>query len=174
VGLTVLSVAALGYRSQTRFGAALQAARDAPARAAASGLRVGWLRYRVFVESAVLAGLAGGLFAAHKGAVFPSSASVGTSVDALLVVLMGGVHWVWGALAGSVLLTAVQAELGRNFDYWRGALGLLVMLLMVLAPSGLGGLLQRRRHGILSKSLQKTELLVLLNKGLNAKKAPKP
>jgi hypothetical protein len=87
---------------------------------------------------------------------------------------MGGVHWVWGALAGSVLLTAVQAELGRNFDYWRGALGLLVMLLMVLAPSGLGGLLQRRRHGILSKSLQKTELLVLLNKGLNAKKAPKP
>jgi branched-chain amino acid transport system permease protein len=171
VGLTVLSVAALGYLSQTRFGAALQAARDAPARAAASGLRVGWLRYRVFVESAVLAGLAGGLFAAHKGAVFPSSASVGTSVDALLVVLIGGVHWVWGALAGSVLLTAVQAELGRNFDYWRGALGLLVMLLMVLAPSGLGGLLRRKTHG---KTLSKTELLVPINKGLRAKKAPKP
>jgi branched-chain amino acid transport system permease protein len=34
----------------------------------------------------------------------------------------------------------VQAELGRHFAYWRGALGLLVMLLMVLAPSGLGGL----------------------------------
>ncbi len=141
--LTLLSVAALHYTSQTRFGAALQAARDAPARAAASGLQVAWLKYRIFVESAVLAGLAGGLFAAHKGAVFPSAASVGTSVDALLVVLMGGVHWVWGALVGSTLLTLVQAELGRSFDYWRGALGLLVMLLMVLAPSGLGGVLAR-------------------------------
>jgi branched-chain amino acid transport system permease protein len=138
-GIALLSVAALGYSSQTRFGAALQAARDAPARAAASGLPVGWLRYRAFVESAVLAGLAGGLFAAHKGAVFPSSASVGMSVDALLVTLLGGVHWVWGALMGSALLTVVQAELGRSFAYWRGALGLLVMLLMVWAPTGLGG-----------------------------------
>jgi branched-chain amino acid transport system permease protein len=138
-GIALLSVAALGYSSQTRFGAALQASRDAPARAAASGLPVGWLRYRAFVESAVLAGLAGGLFAAHKGAVFPSSASVGMSVDALLVTLLGGVHWVWGALMGSALLTVVQAELGRSFAYWRGALGLLVMLLMVWAPSGLGG-----------------------------------
>ncbi len=144
--ITLLSVAALAWLSQTRFGAALQAARDAPQRAAASGLRVGWLRYRVFVESAVLAGLAGGLFAAHKGAVFPSSASVGTSVDVLLVTLIGGVHWLWGAVVGSVLLTTVQAELGRNFAYWRGALGLLVMLLMVLAPSGVGGWLGQRWH----------------------------
>jgi branched-chain amino acid transport system permease protein len=168
-GLALLAVLALGYTSQTRFGAALQAARDVPARAAASGLRVGWLRYRVFVESAVLAGLAGGLFAAHKGAVFPSAASVGTSVDALLVVLMGGVHWVWGALAGSVLLTTVQAELGRNFEYWRGALGLLVMLLMVLAPSGLGGLLTQRQRRLLSKE----ELLAQYNTGLVAQKAAK-
>ena len=91
--------------------------------------------------------MAGGLFAAHKGAVFPSAASVGMSVDALLVVLIGGVHWVWGALAGSVLLTVVQAELGRSFAYWRGALGLLVMLLMVVAPSGLGGLVGRWKNG---------------------------
>jgi branched-chain amino acid transport system permease protein len=31
------------------------------------------------------------------------------------------------------------AELGRSFDYWRGALGLFVMLIMVLSPSGLLG-----------------------------------
>ncbi|MGA8516188.1 MAG: ABC transporter permease [Burkholderiaceae bacterium] len=174
VFLALLSVAVLGTTSQTRFGAALQAARDAPERAAASGLRVGWLRYRVFVESAVLAGLAGGLFAAHKGAVFPSAASVGTSVDALLVVLIGGVHWVWGALAGSVLLTAVQAELGRSFTYWRGALGLLVMLLMVLAPSGLGGLLHQWQRKSSSAMLPKEELLTSTMNGLQANKAGKP
>jgi branched-chain amino acid transport system permease protein len=174
VFLALLSVAVLGYSSQTRFGAALQAARDAPERAAASGLAVGWLRYRAFVESAVVAGLAGGLFAAHKGAVFPSAASVGSSVDALLVVLIGGVHWVWGALMGSVLLTAVQAELGRSFTYWRGALGLLVMLLMVLAPSGLGGVLRQWQRRLHTKTLLKEELLTLLNKGLQPEKAGKP
>jgi branched-chain amino acid transport system permease protein len=174
VFLAVLSVAVLGYSSQTRFGAALQAARDAPERAAASGLAVGWLRYRVFVESAVLAGLAGGLFAAHKGAVFPSAASVGTSVDALLVVLIGGVHWLWGALAGSVLLTAVQAELGRSFTYWRGALGLLVMLLMVLAPSGLGGLLKTWQRPSAPSMLLKKELLTSTMHGLQPNKEGKP
>jgi branched-chain amino acid transport system permease protein len=147
VGLALLSVWALGRLSQSSFGAALQAVRDAPQRAAASGLPVGGIKYRMFVESAVLAALAGGLFAAHKGAVFPSASSVSTSVDALLVVLLGGVHQLWGAAVGSALLTWVGAELGSSVawlrDYWRGALGLFVMLIMVLSPSGLLGLLQK-------------------------------
>lgn len=141
-GLALLSIWALGRLSRSSFGAALQAVRDAPQRAAASGLPVGWIKYRIFVESAVLAGLAGGLFAAHKGAVFPSVASVATSVDALLVVLLGGVHQLWGAAAGSVVLVWAGAELGSGFEYWRGALGLFVMLIMVLSPSGLLGWLQ--------------------------------
>jgi branched-chain amino acid transport system permease protein len=117
--------------------------RDAPQRAAASGLAVSWIKYRIFVQSAVLAGLAGGLFAAHKGSVFPSVASVATSLDALLVVLLGGMHQLWGVVAGSAALVWAGAELGRGFDYWRGALGLFVMVIMVLSPSGLLGLMQK-------------------------------
>lgn len=136
-GLALLSVWALRRLGRSVMGAGLQAVRDAPLRSAASGLPGAWLKYRVFVESAVLAGLAGGLFAAHKGAVFPSLASVATSVDALLVVLLGGVHQLWGAVAGSALLTYVSAELGREVTYWRGLLGVFIMLIMVAAPSGL-------------------------------------
>ena len=139
--LALLSVLALRFLSQSVLGAALQAGRDAPLRAAASGLLVGWLKYRVFVESAVLAGLAGGLFAAHKGAVFPSLAAVSTSVDALLVVLLGGVHQLWGAVVGSLVLTYAGAELGREVTYWRGLLGVFIMLIMVASPSGLLALL---------------------------------
>ncbi len=73
VALALVAVAALRFLGRSVMGAALQALRDAPLRASASGLAVGWLKYRIFVESAVLAGLAGGLFAAHKGAVFPRS-----------------------------------------------------------------------------------------------------
>ncbi len=143
--LALISVFALRLLGRSVFGAALQALRDAPLRAAASGLSVGWLKYRVFVESAVLAGLAGGLFAAHKGAVFPSVAAVSTSVDALLVVLLGGVHQLWGAVAGSVALTYLGAELGREVTYWRGLLGVFIMLIMVMAPSGLLSLGARLR-----------------------------
>jgi branched-chain amino acid transport system permease protein len=149
--LLLMAVAALFLLrrvAQSPFGMALQAARDAPLRAHASGFGVQGLRYRVFVASASLAGLAGAMFAAHKGAVFPSAAGVATSVDALLVVLLGGVHQLWATVAGSALLTLASAELGRHFEYWRGALGLVVMLIMVLSPTGLLGLassLGRRR-----------------------------
>ncbi len=146
LGLAALSVWALRQLSRSTFGAALQAVRDAPVRAAASGLAVNWIRYRVFVQSAALAGLAGGLFAAHKGAVFPSVASVATSLDALLVLLLGGLHQLAGAAAGSVVLVWAAAGLGRGFEYWRGALGLFVMLIMVLSPSGLLGWLQKGKR----------------------------
>ncbi len=149
LALVLAGVAALGRWSASSRGAALQALRDAPLRAAASGLPVNRLRYQVFLLSAMLAGLAGGLWAAIKGAVFPSVASVGTSVDALLVILLGGVHQLWGALVGSALLVWGGAELGRGLEYWRGVLGVVIMLVMVLSPSGvLGGLqalLVRRR-----------------------------
>ena len=151
--IAAASVALLSYAARTRWGAALQAARDAPERARASGLPVFALKYGVFTLSAALAGLAGALFAAHKGAVFPSAASVSTSVDVLLAVLLGGVHWVWGAVLGSAVLTLLQAQLssgmGALSDYWRGALGLMVMLMMVAAPSGLAGLMQRIRGKLL-------------------------
>ncbi len=142
--LAILGVWGLRRLSQSPFGAALQAVRDAPVRAQASGLPVAKIKYRIFVISATVAGLAGGLFAAHKGAVFPSVASVATSLDALLVVLLGGVHQLWGVATGSAVLVWAGAELGRSFDYWRGALGLFVMLIMVVSPSGVMGFVQRR------------------------------
>jgi branched-chain amino acid transport system permease protein len=144
LGLGVLlALAGMARVAGSSRGAALQALRDAPLRAAASGLPVQVLRYQVFVGSASLAGLAGGLWAAFKGAVFPSVASVAMSVDALLVILLGGVHQLWGAVVGSALLVWGGAELGQGLDYWRGVLGLVIMAVMVLAPSGvLGGMQQ--------------------------------
>ena len=138
--LTLGAIAAQRRFARANLGAALQALRDAPLRAAASGLPLQTIKWRVLLHSAMLAGLAGGLFAAHKGSVFPSVLSVSTSVDFLLVVLLGGLHQLWGTLAGALVLVLAGSELGRGFDYWRGALGVLVMLIMVWAPSGILGL----------------------------------
>jgi len=147
VALALGSVVAMRRFAQSGLGAALQAQRDAPLRAGASGLRVNASKWLVLVQSAAVAGLAGGLFAAHKGSVFPSVLSVSASVDVLLVVLLGGLHQLWGTLAGAVVLVMAGSELGRGFDYWRGALGVLVMAIMVWAPSGLLGVRHHKRAG---------------------------
>jgi branched-chain amino acid transport system permease protein len=137
VGLTVILLFAMQKLTQSRMGWRLQAMRDAPIRAAASGLNVALLRYLVYVVSAVLAALAGAAMVVYKGAVFPSSLSVATSLDALLAILLGGLHQGLSALVGSFAMTFLSSELGRLFDYWRGLLGLVVLLLMMFSPRGL-------------------------------------
>jgi branched-chain amino acid transport system permease protein len=49
-------------------------------------------------------------------------------------------------VVGSVVLSYLGAELGREVTYWRGLLGLFIMLIMVASPSGLLGLLSRFGH----------------------------
>lgn len=134
----------MAWAVRSSLGSALQAARDAPERALASGMPVARLRYWAFVMAAAGAGVAGSLWAIHKGAVFPSVLSVATSVDALLVVLLGGIHQLLGTLVGAAVLTWGAAELGRSFEYWKGTLGLIIMLVMVLAPEGVLSALRRR------------------------------
>ena len=137
--LCLLSLLVFKRLVQSSFGAALQAGRDAPQRALASGLAVDKLNANIFFLSAGLAGLAGALWTISKGAVFPSVASIAQSVDALMMVLMGGVHHLWGSVAGSVFLKGLGAEMARHFEYWRGFLGLVIMLLVVFAPEGILG-----------------------------------
>ena len=146
MALCLVSLFGFSRLVRSSFGAALQAGRDAPQRAQASALNVVKLNQRVFLMSAALAGLAGSFWAISKGAVFPSVASISNSVDALMIVLLGGVHHLWGAFAGSVFLVGLGSEIGRHFEYWRGSLGLLIMLLMVFAPEGMLGLSRLKKH----------------------------
>ena len=52
-------------------------------------------------------------------------------------------HQLWGVVVGSAVLTYAGGELGRGVTYWRGLLGVFIMLIMVASPSGLLGLLPR-------------------------------
>ncbi len=121
------------------LGFALRAVRDAPLRAQASGidpLRVRWLAYAL---AGTGAGLAGGLFAFAKGSISPEVLAVERSVDGLLMVLLGGLHAAWGAVAGAALYTWLHDLLARHFDAWRAVLGAAILLLVLLFPSGLAG-----------------------------------
>jgi branched-chain amino acid transport system permease protein len=119
---------------------ALRAARDAPMRFQAQGLAREPLQWFAFVSAAWLAGLAGALFAFSKGSIAPDLLSISRSVDVLVMVLLGGLQSVWGPLWGALSLTVLQDWLARDWDYWRGMLGLMLLGLVMLWPGGLSAL----------------------------------
>ena len=127
------------------FGYALRAARDAPARAEAIGLFPARLRLAAFVLAGASAGLAGAIGAYSKGSVFPTTISIGRSVDALVMVLLGGVQTMAGPIIGALAYTGLYDALTLATDQWRLVLGLCIIALVVAFPQGIAGALQRDR-----------------------------
>jgi branched-chain amino acid transport system permease protein len=146
LALCVIGVLALRLLVFTPFGYALRAGRDSPLRAEATGLNVQRLQWAGFVIAAVAAGLAGGLFAFFKGSVFPTYLAIPKSVDALLMVLLGGLQTLSGPVAGAFVYAGLQEQLVRFTGYWRFALGLIIVLLVILFPKGLAGTIQDWRE----------------------------
>ena len=128
-------------------GYALRAARDSEARAEAIGLPVVRLRVAAFALSGAAAGLAGGVFTYEKGSAFPTYISISHSVDALLMVLLGGVDTMAGPIVGALAYTGLSDVLLRTTDHWRFVLGLVIVLLVVAFPEGIAGAVQRRARG---------------------------
>jgi branched-chain amino acid transport system permease protein len=131
------------------FGYALRASRDSVLRADAIGIDVKRMQWAAFVVVGLFAGLAGALFAFSKGSISPDSLHVGKSVDALVMVLLGGVQTLSGPLVGAVTFTWLHDTVARNTDYWRATLGGVMLVLVLLFPQGIAGFaqhwLQRRR-----------------------------
>ncbi|GLK82984.1 ABC transporter permease [Ancylobacter defluvii] len=125
------------------FGHALRAGRDARMRAEASGIDVARIRWLAFTASGMLAGAAGGLYAFAKGSISPETLAVGRSIDALVMVLLGGLASPAGPVLGAGAFTLLQDTVMRETDYWRALLGALILALVLLFPGGIAGGLSR-------------------------------
>ena len=121
------------------FGYAMRAGRDSPLRADAIGINVKRIHWAAFVLAGLFAGLAGALFAFSKGGISPESLHVGKSVDALVMVLLGGVQTLSGPLVGALGFTWLHDTVARGTEYWRALLGGIILLLVLLFPQGLAG-----------------------------------
>jgi branched-chain amino acid transport system permease protein len=139
--LVVVSAAlyALVQVACSPFGFALRATRDSPLRAAAIGIDVRTTQWRAFALAGAFAGLAGGLYAFSKGSISPETMAIPRSVDALVIVLLGGLNALFGPLLGAAAFTWMQDALARSTDYWRAAVGALILLIVLLFPRGIGG-----------------------------------
>ena len=112
------------------FGYALRAGRDSPLRSDAIGVDVRRQQWAAFVLAGAAAALAGALHAYHKGSVFPTVLAIPQSIDALVMVLLGGVQTLSGPVVGAAVYHVLQTEVMRSTDYWRLILGAIIILLV--------------------------------------------
>jgi branched-chain amino acid transport system permease protein len=122
------------------FGWALRATRDSPLRAEAIGIDVRRQQWGAFALAGLFAGLAGALFAFSKGSISPETLAVPRSVDALVMVLLGGVQSVSGPLWGAAAFTWISDVAARSIEFWRAAIGGVILLVVLALPQGLAGL----------------------------------
>jgi len=122
---------------RTGVGRGLAALAQDEVAAACLGVDVRRAKVRVFVLSAVLASIAGSLYAHYFGHINPDSFSIFKSLDLVIMVVVGGLGSIWGTLFGVsfiVILPYVLESLEQYFDIIHGVI--LVLILMFL-PQGL-------------------------------------
>jgi branched-chain amino acid transport system permease protein len=141
--LCAAGIACLWKIAASPFGYALRASRDSPLRAEAIGIDVRTQQWAAFIVAGSFAGLAGALFAFSKGSISPETLSVPRSVDALVMVLLGGVQTLTGPVWGAALFTWLEDAVSREVAYWRAAIGAVVLLLVLAFPLGIEGALRR-------------------------------
>jgi ABC-type branched-subunit amino acid transport system permease subunit len=144
----VLSVLALQGMRASRFGRALIALRENEAGAQAYALRPVRLRMAAFMLSGFLAALAGGLFVHHQQAFGPETYDPFLGFLAFTMVVIGGLGSILGVLLGALYLEASYRFIP---DAWGRLLSnsLGVLLMLMILPTGLGGLVYRIRDAAL-------------------------
>ncbi len=127
------------------FGFAMRAGRDSPLRAEVIGINVKRVHWIGFTIAGAFCGIAGGLFAYAKGTISPEVVSVSRSIDGMVMVLLGGIQTLTGPIIGASVYTYLQDALLRQTPFWRGLLGLVILLLVLVFPGGIVGALAKWR-----------------------------
>src|SRR5713226_7399421 len=126
------------------FGYAMRAGRDSPLRAESIGINVKRVHWIGFAIAGAFAGIAGGSFAFAKGTISPDVAWVSRSIDAMVMVLLGGIQTLTGPIVGATVFALLQDTIMRQTAFWRGLLGGVILLLVLAFPSGIVGAFAKR------------------------------
>lgn len=138
-----------------RPGRAMRAVHGSELGAQASGVDVTGVKVRAFVMSAALAGIAGALYASFVGFISPSVFGLQASVTYLAMAVLGGMASLGGPVLSAALLTLIEyadalipglsREAADTLQQWvPDVYGLAIVLVVLFAPAGLGGLWRGR------------------------------
>lgn len=147
-GALVAGIALFAVIRSSRFGTALQAARQNETRVAAVGITPFRIRLMAFVISGMITGIAGALFADLNRFVSPSMFSWHMSGELIVLIILGGTARLFGPVAGAIVYVIFEHFLGGITERWQFFLGLLLLATVLFARGGLIGILAGRvRHG---------------------------
>jgi branched-chain amino acid transport system permease protein len=143
VALACLALALifLGRLADARFGRTIQAIRENETRMEALGYPVFRYRLLCFALGGALAGLAGALLANLTGLASPNLLQWMQSGTLLVMVIIGGVGYLYGGVAGAVVLLTLEEVLAGFTLHWHLGLGLLLLAIVFFAPRGVAALL---------------------------------
>ncbi len=141
----VLAVIAVFNLLSGRMGRAIRALRRTTAAAEAFGVNTASAKLRVFVFSAMLAGLAGWLYAHFQRSVAPGPFGLNAGIEYLLMAVVGGAGHVYGAILGAIGVTVLRDQLqnilpllvGTTGNFQTVVFGAILVLILQTAPNGL-------------------------------------
>jgi branched-chain amino acid transport system permease protein len=131
----------------SRVGRALRAIHEQEVAAEAMGVPTARYKVQVFMLSAVLASVGGSFYTHYVTFLTPSSFGLMWSIRFLLMVMVGGMHSIWGALLGTVVMTFIGNEWLQVFaDFEILVYGAILLAVALFFPEGLVSLRWPRRH----------------------------
>ena len=144
VAMTAAALVFYRRLAASAWGLAMRAVRDTEIAAGSLGVNPLTVRTLAFTISAVLAGLAGALFAPLTTFVSPSSFSFFQSILFLLVVIIGGAERTYGPVLGALVVIALPEMLSGLAEYRVLFFGVLLLIVLWIAPAGAAGALAAR------------------------------
>lgn len=145
--LLVAVLVSMRFLVNARFGRVLQGIRENEVRTEAIGFPVFRYKLVAFIIAGAVAGLGGALIANQNGMVSPSLLFWTQSGSLMVMVILGGVGYVYGGLMGAFILLALEEVLSSYTIYWQLPLGVILLAIVLYTRSGVAGLLARNRHG---------------------------
>jgi branched-chain amino acid transport system permease protein len=115
-------------------GRGLAALAEDETAAAALGVDTRRAKVKVFILSAVLASVAGSLFAHCYAFVSPDSFNIFVSVDFVIMVVVGGMGSIWGTLFGTALITLLPEWIEALESFKDIVHGLILVLILLFCP----------------------------------------
>lgn len=148
LGFFTAVLIALYVLVRSPFGRSLQGIREHELRMRVLGYNTWLHKYIAFIIAGAFGGLAGVLWAHVNGHVSPEDVVLTTSVDALLMVALGGSGTLVGGAIGAAVVVSIRDYLSTLIPWWQYVLGAVYVLTILYLPSGLMGipqLIRRRR-----------------------------
>ena len=140
------SMLALYVLVRSPFGKSLAGIRERELRMQILGYNTWLHKYIAFIIAGGFGGLAGVLWAHTNGHVSPETVVLTTSVDALLMVVLGGAGTLVGAAIGAAIVFGLREFLSTLVPWWQYALGAVYVLTILYLPMGLMGIPKRWRQ----------------------------